>query len=111
MTPAEQVTLRDHMDALVAGLAKDIRGVHHRLDEMQATNTREHDKVVQTLNGADLRVASIETRVDLLESDRDKQAGADQHAQRVRRIVGAVSLAIVSALAGALASGLINPPS
>ena len=98
------------MDKQLDGLASAVRGVHHRLDEMQASNTREHDKVVQTLNAADLRAASVETRVDLIESDIDKRAGAAEASQRFRRIVGTLALAVVSALAGALASGLINPP-
>jgi hypothetical protein len=108
MTNAEQVSILEYMRAQFASVEREIRGVHHRLDEMQAANSKEHGQVMGLFNDGVVRVTSIETRVDLLESDRDRKIGAEDATHRVRTFLAGVVIACAGALASAFATGFIS---
>ncbi len=69
MSADDQAFLVAHVDRVAEGLVREIRAVHHRIDESQAQATKEHDEVKLTL-------AHAVQRVDALESRRDRQLGA-----------------------------------
>lgn len=76
MTQGEQVSVIDHVDRVSDGLLREIRAVHHRIDESQAASSREHADVRADLAGIAKGQEALTGRVDTVEATVDQARGA-----------------------------------
>lgn len=83
MTPPDEGTIREAFGELRG----EVRGLRDQIGRMESRNTREHEAVMEALDG-------VAKRVDSLEASRDRKVGRTA-------LVNGMSLAIAS-LVGAL---------
>ncbi len=102
MTPAEQVTLREHIDSRFDGVEREIRGVHRRINEVQDDNRRDHDEVKEAL-------AAVAVRVDRLEGKEDRRDERQRLGSAVLKVALGIVTGLLVAVVGAYAAGLLNP--
>jgi hypothetical protein len=84
---AEQVTLKEHVDSRLDTIDAQIRGVYHRLDEIQSENRADHDHVRELIGDHPGRLAALEAKA---------------------RVIGAVSLGLFAGVSGALVNHFLG---
>lgn len=100
MADEPAVTLREHMDALLGDLTKEVqrgqREFGHRLDELKRQNAEDHNRVLDAMHDLSVMSHAHETRLDLLESERDVRIGE----RNVKNTLAKYGMPVLYALAG-----------
>lgn len=117
MTSDQSVSLKEHMDAQLAGIAKEMRGFNYRLreirDEMgevREENRRDHQEVRDLIGDAPARVLAVETTVDIIGTQQGKLDNrVEQLEKREDRRVGSfTALKVIGGIGLTLGGGSVG---